>query len=113
MQISCSGAVACKGCGTAGLTVATMLLQITGLPEQDVVFVRFDLDVINQPCLPYFIALDRDSSTIGEQLCAPVHESSLTGRFEQHICGQMTRVTFIILSCWLKQLASTLKTPKP
>ena len=30
------------------------------------VFVRFDLDVINQPCLPYFIALDRANNTIGE-----------------------------------------------
>ena len=28
-------------------------------------FVRFEADVIAKPCLPYFIALDRDTSSVG------------------------------------------------
>jgi len=39
--------------------------QITGLPEQDVLFVRFEADVSGRACLPYFIALDRTTRSIG------------------------------------------------
>lgn len=40
-------------------------MQITGLPEQDVLFVRFEADVSGRPCLPYFIALDRATQSVG------------------------------------------------
>ncbi|KAK9826366.1 hypothetical protein WJX81_002936 [Elliptochloris bilobata] len=40
------------------------ILQITGLPEEDVLFVRFEADVSGRPCLPYFIALDRATQSL-------------------------------------------------
>ncbi len=51
----------------AGLTRAGVRAapQITGLPEQDVLFVRFEADVSGRACLPYFIALDRTTRSIG------------------------------------------------
>ena len=47
-----------------GIVIA---VQITDIPEEDIVFVRFEADVISKPCLPYFIALDRQTSTVGTQ----------------------------------------------
>ncbi len=41
-------------------------MQITNIPDRDILFVRFDTDVIAQSCLPYFIALDRTTKSIGE-----------------------------------------------
>lgn len=40
-------------------------LQITDINEEDIVFVRFDTEVIAQSCLPYFIALDRSTKSVG------------------------------------------------
>ncbi|CAK0786854.1 hypothetical protein CVIRNUC_010068 [Coccomyxa viridis] len=40
------------------------IVQITDIPEDDIVFVRFEADVIAKPCLPYFIALDRQTSSV-------------------------------------------------
>jgi hypothetical protein len=41
-------------------------MQTLGIPEEDIVFVRFEADVIAKPCLPYFIAVDRETSSVGE-----------------------------------------------
>ena len=45
--------------------MSIVVVQITDIPEEDIVFVRFEADVIAKPCLPYFIALDRDTTSVG------------------------------------------------
>ncbi|CAL8465267.1 g4802 [Coccomyxa elongata] len=40
------------------------ILQITNIKEEDIVFVRFDTEVIAQSCLPYFIALDHKTKSV-------------------------------------------------
>ena len=47
------------------LIASAIAVQITDIPEEDIVFVRFEADVSAKPCLPYFIALDRQTSTVG------------------------------------------------
>ena len=47
-----------------------LCMQITDIPEEDIVFVRFEADVIAKPCLPYFIALDRETTSVGIFLLA-------------------------------------------
>jgi hypothetical protein len=49
----------------ASTVMRLCLPQITDIPERDILFVRFDTDVIAQSCLPYFIALDRSTKSIG------------------------------------------------
>ena len=44
------------------------VLQMTGLPNHDVVFVRFQNEAISNQCLPYFIAIDEHSNSVGETL---------------------------------------------
>jgi hypothetical protein len=45
--------------------VSALHVQITNIKEEDIVFVRFDTDVIAQSCLPYFIALDHETKSVG------------------------------------------------
>ena len=39
---------------------------MTGLPNHDVVFVRFQNEAISNQCLPYFIAIDEHSNSVGK-----------------------------------------------
>lgn len=39
---------------------------MTGLPNHDVVFVRFQNEAISHQCLPYFIAIDEHSNSVGK-----------------------------------------------
>ena len=41
---------------------------MTALPDRDVVFVRFQNEGTSHSCLPYFIAIDEHSNSVG-QLC--------------------------------------------
>lgn len=64
-----------------------MGVQITDIPEEDIVFVRFEADVMSKPCLPYFIALDRKTESVGKKitpmgkgiLCTPCKHYGLPG----------------------------------
>lgn len=46
--------------------VAVLLAQMTALPDRDVVFVRFQNEGSSHSCLPYFIAIDEHSKSVGQ-----------------------------------------------
>ena len=52
---------------TANVPVC-LSVQMTALPDRDVVFVRFQNEGTSHSCLPYFIAIDEHSNSVG-QLC--------------------------------------------
>ncbi len=63
-------------------------VQITNIKEEDIVFVRFDTDVIAQSCLPYFIALDHATKSVGrDSECSTVaiESHTYTSEFTQKI----------------------------
>ena len=41
-------------------------MQMTALPDRDVVFVRFQNEASSHSCLPYFIAIDEHSHSVGQ-----------------------------------------------
>ena len=51
--------------------------QMTQLPDRDVVFVRFQSEGIVHSCLPYFIAIDEHSNSVGQSFCSAVCLCSL------------------------------------
>lgn len=45
-------------------------MQMTGLEDHDIVFVRYVGAALDRNCLPYFIAVDRSTESIGKlHLC--------------------------------------------
>ena len=50
---------------TANLSVC-LSVQMTALPDRDVVFVRFQNEGTTHSCLPYFIAIDEHSNSVGQ-----------------------------------------------
>lgn len=46
--------------------VTVLLAQMTALPDRDVVFVRFQNEGSSHSCLPYFIAIDEHSKSVGQ-----------------------------------------------
>ena len=42
-----------------------MFLQMTGLDDRDIVFVRYVNEAKDRHCLPYFIAVDKSTSSVG------------------------------------------------
>ena len=61
------------------------VLQMTGLPNHDVVFVRFQNEAISNQCLPYFIAIDEHSNSVGETFPT----TTLLQAYKSKLCTSM------------------------
>ncbi len=48
------------------LQLICVTVQMTALPDRDVVFVRFQNEGTSHSCLPYFIAIDEHSNSVGQ-----------------------------------------------
>ena len=44
-------------------------VQMAGLKEQDLLFVRYERGSQHTECLPYYIALDHETKSVGEGSC--------------------------------------------
>ena len=44
-------------------------VQMAGLKEQDLLFVRYERGSQHTECLPYYIALDHETKSVGEGFC--------------------------------------------
>lgn len=56
-------------------------MQMSGLDDRDLVFVRYVGQAKDRSCLPYFIAVDRSTESVGK------HEAMLT-KGNQHLKGR-------------------------
>lgn len=61
-----------------------LCVQMTALPDRDVVFVRFQNEGTSHSCLPYFIAIDEHSNSVGQlrhaqtDMAAQQHNSNMS-----------------------------------
>lgn len=59
----------CTGSKSSLAHASNLLLQMSGIKEKDLAFVRFVGGAHSQHCLPYFIAVDHATNSVGEPKC--------------------------------------------
>ncbi len=81
---------------------------MTALPDRDVVFVRFQNEGTSHSCLPYFIAIDEHSNSVGQLRHAQSDKSSVictdrhgcTAAQQQHVsCPSSSAAAVVVLLC--------------
>ena len=81
---------------------------MTALPDRDVVFVRFQNEGTSHSCLPYFIAIDEHSNSVGQLRHAQTDKVSVsctyrhgcTAAQQQHvICPSCLAAAMVVLLC--------------
>lgn len=83
-------------------------MQMTALPNRDVVFVRFQNEASSHSCLPYFIAIDEHSHSVGQcSLLSSFHAVSL-GSSDSCFVTHISQSGTSSLSCiWLVAAATS------
>lgn len=77
-------------------------MQITGLAEEDILFVRFEGEG-GQHCLPYFIALDREKQAVVLSIRGTLSlQDAMTGAVSLRLA--LFNTVMIGLYCWTSAL---------